>query len=223
MSAVNVFVAELVGTFGLVMAATGSIVLDGRADFSLGPAFVALAHFAGLAVMVAVFGRYSMAHFNPAVTLGFAMAGHLGIKRIPLYIAAQAIGAVSASLFVKYALGNHAKLGLSIPNPDYPLGIVFGAETLATVLLMGVILAVARRGPSAWIAGAAIGGVVALDVLFFGPVSGASMNPIRSLAPALVTGIFDGLWLYWTSTFIGTVAVGMICRRLFPGRIIRRI
>ncbi len=222
MNRVNIFVAELVGTFGLVLAATGSIVLDGAAGFVLGPAFVALAHFAGLAAMVFVFGRYSMAHFNPAVTLGFVITGHTRVRAVPVYLSAQAAGAVSASLLVKYTVGNHAKLGLNAPNPEYYIGAAFGAEVLATALLMGVILAVVGGRMHAALAGVAIGGMVAIDVLLFGPVSGASMNPMRSLAPAAVTGLFYDLWLYWTAPFLGSALVAAACRRRLAAARARR-
>ena len=217
---ITVFVAELVGTFGLLVAATGSIVFDGRMDFSLGPIFIAAMHFIGLGILVFVFGKYSMAHFNPAVTIGFAISGHLKPKLIPLYFAAQAIGAVSGSLFVKYAIGNYAKLGLNAPGPEYSLGVIFGVEILATVFLMGVILIVVSiKHLNIGIISTAIGAMVALDVFFLGPISGASMNPIRSFAPAMVTGIFTDLWLYWTATFIGSSIVAIIYRKKFSQHI----
>ena len=217
---ITVFVAELVGTFGLLVAATGSIVFDGRMDFSLGPIFVAAMHFIGLGILVFVFGKYSMAHFNPAVTIGFAISGHLKPKLIPLYFAAQAIGAISGSLFVKYAIGNYAKLGLNAPGPEYSLEVIFGVEVLATVFLMGVILIVVSiKHLNIGIISTAIGAMVALDVFFLGPISGASMNPIRSLAPAMVTGIFTDLWLYWTATFIGSSIVAIIYRKKFSQHI----
>ena len=217
-SRATVFAAELAGTFGLMVAATGSIVFDGRMDYSLGLPFVAAMHFAGLFVLVVVFGRYSMAHFNPAVTLGFVISGHVKPGMVPLYVAAQAAGAVLGSLFVLYAVGDHAMLGLNSPGPGYSPLAVFGIESAATAFLMcGILLILLVRGVHAAAVGAVVGGIVALDVLFFGPVSGASMNPIRSLAPALVTGTFDDLWLYWTAPFLGT-ATAFAFRRRFMRR-----
>lgn len=209
-SKVNIFVAELVGTFGLLVAATGSIVYNGSLGFSLGVGFVAAMHFLGLFFLVLVFGRYSMAHFNPAVTIGFAISGYLKPCRIPLYLAAQAIGAVSGSLFVKYVFGNFAKLGLNSPNHSYALPDVFAVETLATVFLMGSILLIINLKKNPVVVSMVVGGIVALDVLFFASVSGASMNPIRSLAPAVMTGIYDDLWMYWTAPFLGSVIPGVI-------------
>lgn len=213
---VTIFVAELVGTFGLLVAATGSIVFDGRMNFTLGLAFIAGMHFIGLFILVFVFGKYSMAHFNPAVTIGFVISGYLKPRLIPLYFAAQIIGAVSGSLFVKYAIGNFAKLGLNTYAHEYSLPIVFGIEVAATIFLMGGILLIINfKKNNAAIVSAVVGGIVALDVFFFGPISGASMNPIRSLAPALTTGILDDLWLYWAAPFIGSIIPSVIYLKKF--------
>jgi len=215
-SNLTIFVAELIGTFGLVVAATGSIVFDGFMNFSLGPVFVAGMHFIGLAILVFSFGKYSMAHFNPAITIGFTIAGYLQPKKIPLYLIAQAIGAISGSLFVKYAIGNYAKLGLNFPNNEFDFSVIFGIEILATIFLMGgILLAVGRKRIRLSIVSVVVGGIIALDVFFLGPISGASMNPIRSFAPAVVTGIFDNLWLYWTAPFIGCIIPAIIFRKKF--------
>ena len=213
-SKITIFVAELVGTFGLIVAATGSIVFDGSMNFSLGPVFVAGIHFVGLFILVFVFGKYSMAHFNPAVTVGFTISGYLSPRLVPLYFVAQAIGAVSGSLFVKYVIGNFAKLGLNAPNYQYSLPTIFGIEVLATVFLMvGILLILSIKNIHVAFVSTVVGGIVALDVFFLGPISGASMNPMRSFAPALTTGIFDDLWLYWTAPFIGSSIVALLYKR----------
>lgn len=209
-SNVNIFVAELAGTFGLLVAATGSIVYDGSLGFSLGVGFVSAMHFLGLFFLVLIFGRYSMAHFNPAVTIGFAISGYLKPRSIPLYLVAQLIGAMSGSLFVKYVFGSFAKLGLNSPNHIHALANVFTVETLATIFLMGGILLIINIKKNPVIVSTVVGGIVALDVLFFASVSGASMNPIRSFAPAVLTGIYDDLWLYWTAPFLGSIIPGVI-------------
>lgn len=180
----------------------------------LGLGFVALAHLAGLGILVAVFGRYSMAHFNPAVTLAFAITGHAKMSQIPTYLSAQILGAISGSLFVMYTLGYHADLGLNRPDIAYGIIPVFGIETAATIVLVGAILGVVRWRPHAVIAGLVVGGTVALDVWFFGPISGASMNPVRSLAPALVTGIYDYLWMYFAAPLLGALLPSLFYRRL---------
>lgn len=215
-SNISIFVAELVGTFGLLLAATGSIVYDGKLNFELGPIFVAGMHFVGLTILVLSFGKYSMAHFNPAVTLGFVIAGYLESKKIPLYLSAQILGAISGILFVRFAIGNYAKLGLNFPNYELPIAIIFGTEILATVFLMGGILLVIniKRIHLVMVA-AVIGAIVALDVFFFGPISGASMNPIRSFAPALILGAWDDLWIYLSASFIGSILPSIIFRKKF--------
>lgn len=214
----KVFLAELAGTFGLIIAATGSIVYDGMHRQALGLEFIALMHMLGLWFLVFVFGRYSMAHFNPAVTLGFAITGHARWAMVPTYVTAQAAGAVAGSLFVLYVMGDYADLGLNRPDPAYGPAELIGIEAAATIILMGAILCIINTRANAAVAGLVVGGAVALDVWFFGPVSGASMNPIRSLAPAVVTGIADDLWLYFAAPLAGVLIPSLIHRRLRPPR-----
>lgn len=203
-----IFLAEMIGTFGLVVAATGSIVYDGMLGNTLGIGFISAMHFVGLSVLIFLFGKYSMAHFNPAVTIVFFVTKYITAKQIPVYVTAQAIGAFLGTLFVKYVFGNFANLGLNSPNYQYPVELFFVVEVLATIFLMGSILVAVniKKLPVIFIS-MMIAGTVALDVFFFGSISGASMNPIRSLAPSLFTGIVDDLWLYWTAPFIGSIIV----------------
>jgi len=210
-----IFFAELVGTFGLLVAATGSIVFDARLGSSLGPIFIAVIHFIGLTAVVYAFGKYSMAHFNPAVTIGLFLAGYTKAKALPVYFSAQAIGAFLGTFFVKYVIGDFANLGLNYPNYSYSVSIIYGIEILATVFLMGVIFIVVHIKGLNKFASWAIGAMVALDVYFLGPISGASMNPIRSLSPAIVTGIPDDLWLYWSAPFIGAAVIGIVYHKKF--------
>jgi aquaporin Z len=210
-----IFFAEIAGTFGLLVAATGSIVFDAQLGSTLGPIFVAAIHFVGLTIVVYAFGKYSMAHFNPAVTIGFFISGHTKAKTIPVYFGAQAIGAFLGTFFVKYVIGDFANLGLNFPNYSYPVSLFYGVEIIATIMLMGVILTVIHIKGLNKFAGLAIGAIVALDVYFLGPISGASMNPIRSLSPAIVTGIPEDLWLYWSAPFIGSAIAGLIYHKKF--------
>lgn len=210
-----IFFAELVGTFGLLVAATGSIVYDASLGMTLGPIFIAVIHFVGLTIVVYAFGKYSMAHFNPAVTIGYFISGHTKAKTLPVYFGAQAIGAFLGTFFVKYVIGDFANLGLNFPNYSYPVSLFYGVEIIATIMLMGVILTVVHIKGLNKFAGLAIGAIVALDVYFLGPISGASMNPIRSLTPAIVAGIPDDLWLYWSAPFIGSAIAGLIYHKKF--------
>ena len=210
-----IFISELIGTFGLLVAATGSIVFDAKVEYSLGPIFIAAIHFIGLTIVVYAFGKYSMAHFNPVVTIGYFISGYINVKKLPVYFIAQVIGAFLGTFFVKYVIGDYADLGLNFPNYSYPIPLFFGVEIIATVFLMGIILIVVHFKTLNKLAGIAIGGIIALDVYFLGPISGASMNPIRSLTPAIVSGISDDLWLYLTAPFIGASIVGLIYYRKF--------
>jgi len=211
-----IFLAELAGTFGLVVAATGSIVYDGMMKNTLGIGFISAMHFIGLWVVIFLFGRYSMAHFNPAVTVAYFIAKYISAKQILVYVTAQAIGAFLGSLFVKYVFGNFANLGTNSPNYEYPIVLFFGIEVLATVFLMGSILVAVniKRLQTALIS-AIIASTVAMDVFFFGSISGASMNPIRSLAPAIFSGMVSDLWLYWSAPFVGSIIVAFIYRKKF--------
>ena len=209
-----IFLAELIGTFGLVVAATGSMVYDVSVGGIYGHHFVVAMHFIGLSIVVYAFGKYSMAHFNPAVTVGFFITNHVKGRQLPYYFVAQAVGAFLGSIFVLVVLGDYANLGTNYPNPASTVEANVSYEILTTIFLMGVIYIVVHFKKLGKLTGVAIGGVIALDILFFGLVSGASMNPIRSLAPAVVSGVTHDLWLYLTTPFIGTIIVAFIYKTL---------
>ena len=205
-----IFIAELIGTFVLVVGATGSIVYNGMLGEIYGIGFIAAGHFVALSIAVYAFGKYSMAHFNPAVTIAFFITKHVKGKQLPLYFTAQTIGAFLGTIFVLFVIGDYANLGTNTPDISYPLGAVFGYEVIASIFLMGVIYIVVYFKKLRMLTGVAIGGIIAIDVLLFGEISGASMNPIRSLAPAIISGTPNDLWLYWTTPFIGTIIVAAI-------------
>ena len=209
------FIAEIVGTFIVVVLATGSVVIDAKTNGVLGIPFIAFAPFIGVALGVYLFGKISMAHFNPAVSVGFLITKHITKLQLLYYITAEIIGALLASLFVKYLIGTEAHLGANAPNYTYPLHLIFGIEILASALLMAVILIVVYTKGLKGFSGIVIGGIVGLDIFFLAFISGASMNPARSLAPALFSGVLTNLWLYWTATFIGTAVVALLLRRKF--------
>ena len=209
-----IFIAELVGTFGLVIAATGSIVYDGMMGGIYGIAFIAIIHFIGIAIVIQIFGKYSMAHFNPAVSIAFFITGHVKSRQLPIYFTAQAIGAFLGTIFVKFVFGDYALLGTNAPNLDFTMPEIIGYEILATALLMAVIYVVVHN-KMAKLSGILIAGIIGLDVLFLGPISGASMNPIRSLSPAIISGVTLDLWLYWTTPFIGTIIMAILYRKKF--------
>ena len=209
------FAAEVIGTFLVVVLATGSVVIDSKLGGKLGLSFIAIAPFLGVAIGVYLFSNISMAHFNPAVTLGFLITGHITKLQLLQYFSAEIMGALLASLFVMSLIGTEASLGANAPDYSYPLPLVFGVEVLATAMLMAVIYLVVYTKGLRGFGGLLIGGMVGLDIFFLAFISGASMNPARSLAPALFSGILGNLWLYWTATFIGSSAVAYLVRRKF--------
>lgn len=214
-SSQKMFLAEMLGTFGLVLFATGSIVFDARMNEVLGLVFIASVASLGISLMVYAFGNISMAHLNPAITVGFLITNHVGKKLAAYYVMAQIVGAFLASLTVAFFIGSEANLGANTPNFTYSILTIFGAEVLATSLLMVVILVSVRFKGLKGFGGLAIGGTVGLDILLFASISGASMNPARSLAPAVFAGVLSDLWLYWSAPFIGASIAALIYRRIF--------
>lgn len=207
--------AEVIGTFIVVASATGSVVLDAQSGGLLGLPFVALAPFFGVAIGVYLFGKISMAHFNPAVSVAFLITRHITKREFLYYLAAEIIGALLGSALVMAAIGRDADLGANAPNYSYPLPLIFGVEVLASALLMTVIYVVVYTKGLKGFSGIAIGGIVGLDIFFLAVISGASMNPARSLAPALLSGAVANLWLYWTATFVGSAVVAFFVRKKF--------
>jgi aquaporin Z len=212
------FVAEVIGTFIVVVLATGSVVIDTKLNGIFGLPFIAFAPFVGVAIGVYLFGKISMAHFNPAVSVGFLITKHITKKLLVLYLLAEIVGAFLASLFVSIVIGKVANLGANAPNYSYPLPLIFGIEVLASALLMAVILTVVYTKGLKGFGGIAIGGIVGLDILFLAFISGASMNPARSLAPALFSGVWTDLCLYWTATFVGTSLIALLYRKKIVGQ-----
>ncbi|MER5174939.1 MAG: aquaporin [Candidatus Nitrosocosmicus sp.] len=209
------FIAEVIGTFIVVVLATGSVVINARLNGVLGIPFIAFAPFVGIAIGVYLFGKISMAHFNPAVTLGFLITKHITKRQLILYLIAEITGALLGSLFVKYFIGTQASLGVNSPNYAYPLPLIFAVEVLASALLMAVILVVVYTKGLRGFSGIAIGVIVGFDIFFLAFISGVSMNPARSLVSALLSGVIGNLWLYWTATFVGTSIIAFIFKKKF--------
>ncbi len=196
--------AEALGTFGLVFCGTGAIIIN---DLSGGTVtHVGISITFGLIVMsmIYAFGDISGAHINPAVTIGFWVADRFPLSRVLHYIISQCVGAFIASGLLKLLFPDHPTLGATLPSG--PIWQSLLLETILTFLLMLVIIQVAtgskEKGTQA---GIAIGGMVMLAAMFAGPVTGASMNPARSLAPALVSGQLEHLWLYLVAPVAGSI------------------
>ena len=198
-------VAEFVGTFGLVFAGTGAIIINSVTDGGVSHVGIGLTFGLIIMVMIYAFGHVSGAHFNPAVTLAFAAGRHFPWPMVPRYWAAQLTGGITASLVHRALFGDVAHLGATLPLGSASQS--FGLEIVLTLLLMVVITSVATDTRALGQAAAiAIGGTIGLEALFAGPISGASMNPARSLAPAIVSWTWQDQWLYVAGPAIGAVA-----------------
>jgi aquaporin NIP len=196
--------AEFVGTFGLVFAGTGAVVIDAVSGGTVGHVGIGLTFGLIVMVMIYAFGHVSGAHLNPAVTLAFAAGRHFPWPIVPQYRAAQLAGGVTASLMLRLLFGDVANLGATLPAGSAMQS--FGLEIVLTLLLMVVITSVATDTRAVGQAAAiAIGGTIGLEALFAGPISGASMNPARSLAPAIVSGTWTDQWLYVAGPALGAV------------------
>ncbi len=211
----QIFTVELIGTFILVVFATGSIVYDAQINGTPGYVYAAIAPFIALIIGVYSFGKISLAHFNPAVTIGYYITGHISKIQVAYYFAAELIGAILGSLFVMHIIGTEANLGVNAPNYEFSLPLIFSIEVIASGLLMAVIFTVVYTKGLKGFSGIAIGGIVGLDIFFLAFISGASMNPARALAPAIFSGILADLWLYWTATYVGTSIVALLFRNKF--------
>lgn len=208
------FFAELVGTFFVVVCATGSVVINARYDGTIGLWFEAFAPFVAVSVMVFLFAKTSMAHFNPAVTIAFLITKHMPARLLTVYLGAELIGAFLGSTFVKYAIGNDANLGANAPNYSFPILMIIGVEVLVTAILVAMILVVVHTKGLKGFGSIAIGSMIFFDIFFFSFISGASMNPMRSLAPAILSGSVSDLWLYWTAPFAGSAIIAVSYKKI---------
>ena len=195
--------AEFFGAFSLVTVGCGAIIVEHQTG-DLTPAGVAMAFGLVVMVMVAATGHISGAHLNPAVTLAFAVVRHFPWRRVPVYAAAQILGATVAALLLRATFGDVLDLAITLPS-----GAVWQAlwlETLFTAALMFVITAVATDTKAVGqLAAIMIGATVAVNALWGGPVSGASMNPARSFGPALIANSWDNHWIYWIGPGLGAI------------------
>ena len=206
--------AESFGTFCLVFAGTGAIVVDQLTAGEISHVGIALTFGLIVLVMINTLGDVSGCHINPAVTLGFWVAGRLGGRQVFPYILAQCVGGLAASGCLRLLFPDAETLGETVPSGS-PMQS-FLLESLLTFMLMVVILSVATGGKEkGLLAGITIGSVIALEAIFAGPISGASMNPARSLGPAVLQLRFDSLWVYLLAPCLGAVAAVPLCRVLF--------
>lgn len=198
------YLAELVGTFAIVFCGTGAIIINQEASGVITHLGVAITFGLIVGLMIYTLGGISGAHFNPAVTIAFSIAKEFPISQIPSYIISQAIGAFMASITLHFLFPNNILLGSTLPA-GLPMQS-FVLEFILTFMLMLVILHVAKGSKEqGLVAGLVIGSVVLVEALFAGPICGASMNPIRSIAPAVVSGHLEHLWIYMLAPTFGAI------------------
>ena len=203
--------AEFLGTFGLVFAGTGAITINQVSGGAITHMGIALTFGLVVLAMIYTFGDISGAHLNPAVTFGFWMARRLPGTEVLPYIVSQIAGALLASGMLRLLFPKNELLGATLPTGSEMQSFVL--ETVLTFMLMLTILNVSTGAKEKGItAGVAVGAVIALEAMFAGPICGASMNPARSLAPALVSGHGEHLWLYLIAPPLGAVAAMFACR-----------
>ncbi len=204
-------IAEYIGTFVLVFSGTSAIVVNDLSDGRVTHVGIAMVFGLVVAAMIYTLGDISGAHLNPAVTIGFWCAKRFPRKNVIPYILSQILGAVSASLLVYLLFLNHETFGATLPSGTQ--GQSFILELVLTFILMLTIINVSSEAKEKGIiAGLAIGSVVGLEALFAGPISGASMNPARSIGPALLSGHFNSLWLYIVAPILGACLAIVCCR-----------
>lgn len=202
-------IAEFIGTFGLVFAGTGAIIINEMTSGQIGHLGIAITF--GLTVMAMIYalGHISGAHINPAVTIAFALTKRFSWRNVPLYCLFQIAGAIGASLVLRATLGSHANLGATLPAGSDSQSFVL--EVVLTFFLMLVVMSVATDVRAVGhAAGIAIGATVALEAIFAGPISGASMNPARSFGPSLVGSTWDSQWIYLTAPVIGAATAALL-------------
>ena len=205
--------AETIGTFTMVFCGCGAMTINEITNGSISHVGVAITWGLIVMAMIYAFGDISGAHFNPAVTIGFAFAKKFSWQNVPKYILAQAIGAVFAAFLLRFLFPESQFLGETTPANGFPAYKAAILEFLLTFFLMVVIINVSTGSKEiGTMAAIAVGGVILLEAMFAGPMTKASMNPIRSLAPALFTGNFQYLWLYLTAPILGAVAAVSTCK-----------
>ncbi len=205
------YIAELIGTFALVFCGTGAIIIDQQTNGQVGHIGVAITFGLIVTSMIYAFGDKSGAHFNPAVTIAFSLANLFPKKQILPYIVSQIIGAFIASAILKLLFPTNLNLGATIPAGSNLQSFVL--EIVLTFILMLTILFTSQGSKeTGTMAGLAIGGVVLLEAMFAGPICGASMNPVRSLSPAILSGNVATLWIYLTAPVLGATLATFVWR-----------
>ena len=205
------YISEFIGTFSMIFCGTGAMTVNEVTGGDVTHVGIAITWGLIVMAMIYAFGETSGAHFNPAVTIAFAYAKKFAWKEVPKYIIVQVLGALTASLILWYLFPTSEHLGATIPSVD--VGRAFVMELLLTVFLMVVIINVSTGSKEIGIiAGIAVGAVVLLEAMFAGPITNASMNPARSIAPAIVAGKMQHLWMYILAPILGAILAVISCK-----------
>ncbi len=206
-------IAETLGTFAMIFCGTGAMTINEVTNGSISHVGVAITWGLIVMAMIYAFGDISGAHFNPAVTISFAFAKKFNWKNVPKYIIAQLIGAICASALLWFLFPESQFLGETTPMEGFPPYKAAIIEFLLTFFLMVVIINVSTGSKEiGTMAAIAVGAVILLEAMFAGPITKASMNPVRSIAPALFTGNFQYLWLYITAPILGALTAVVSCK-----------
>jgi len=209
----NKYLAEFIGTFALVFCGTGAIVIDQQTSGSVTHVGIAITF--GLVVMAMIYslGSISGAHFNPAVTIAFTIAGRFKVRQVLPYIVSQLAGALAATATLKFLFTTNETLGATLPAGTEMQSFIL--EFILTFFLMLVITNVATGSKEqGMFAGLAIGFTVLLEAMFAGPICGASMNPARSFSPAIISGHMEHLWVYLIAPIAGAAFAIPVCKIL---------
>lgn len=205
------YISEFIGTFAMIFCGTGAMTINEITGGDVTHVGIGITWGLIVMAMIYAFGEISGAHFNPAVSIAFAYAKKFSWKEVPKYIFFQVAGAFAASLLLMWLFPKSELLGATIPTVD--VWRAFVLELILTFFLMVVIINVSTGSKEiGMMAGIAIGSVVLLEALFAGPITNASMNPARSLAPNIVSGNIKGLWLYILAPIIGALLAVMSCK-----------
>ena len=205
------YISEFIGTFSMIFCGTGAMTVNEVTGGDVTHVGIAITWGLIVMAMIYAFGETSGAHFNPAVTIAFAYAKKFAWKEVPKYIIVQVLGALTASLILWYLFPTSEHLGATIPSVD--VGRAFVMELLLTFFLMVVIINVSTGSKEIGIiAGIAVGAVVLLEAMFAGPITNASMNPARSIAPAIVAGKMQHLWMYILAPILGSILAVISCK-----------
>ncbi len=205
------YLAELLSTFILVFCGTGAIVINQETNGAVSHVGISITFGLVVTAMIYSFGHISGAHMNPAVTLVALVKGDFNIQKFAGYLLFQTLGAISASLSLKLLFPTNEFLGSTLPSGSLIQSFIL-EYILTFILVIVIIKSTEKQNSNASFAGFVIGGTVLLEALFAGPICGASMNPVRSLAPAVVSGHLEYLWLYISSTCMGALSAYFISK-----------